>query len=85
MPGQYYLRAVPGGRGAAVGRVWRVDKGPTSGTFYSGEFAYDLRDGGRTEFLRIDFHDRHTPKTAMDRLEAAIRVVIPDATFSKEF
>jgi hypothetical protein len=75
--GQYYLRPRRGGLGPAVGRVWKADVGPHSGSFYHA--TYD------TPEAYINFTERGQPKTVMAMLEKHITARFPDTTFTKEF
>lgn len=74
--GHYYLRTTPGGRGPAVGRVWRADMGSGSGTFYHA--LYD------TPEAVINFTERGQPNTVIGLLEAQIAARFPGATFTRE-
>lgn len=75
IPGHYYLRAVPGGKGPAVGRVWRADMGAASGTFYHAH--YDTPDAV------INFTERGQPLGIIAMLEAQIIARFPEATFTR--
>lgn len=75
-PGEYYLRTSPGGRGPAVGRVWRADMGIASGAFYHG--LYDTPDAF------ISFTERGQPGTAIQLLQARIAARFPGSAFTRE-
>lgn len=72
----YYLRTVPGGRGPAVGRIWRADTGIGSGSFFHA--MYD------TDQAVINFTERGNPATVIGMLEAKISARFPGTVFKRE-